>query len=209
MKGNFHNRGTLRLRVHQSVFFPRLAYFFHCSKWERRAFKNARSVFFELSIRAFFFSVTRFEECSTLDKMLRSSLLLSSQPTNQSGGGAGLPTVLRLNNGEVNNACLRVFIFFTRSNYWTTIILLWKIMLGETFHSWRICHVSNHINHSISKKENAMLWKRYIWMYSKHFPIHKLQKHVFLDMQMLREHSILEFCRHYCKFTFECSLKKW
>ncbi len=61
-----------------------------------------------------FFSVPRVEECSTLDKTLHSSRSLSSQPTNQSGGGPGLPTVLRPNNnGEVNIACLRVFIFFT------------------------------------------------------------------------------------------------
>ncbi len=42
-----------------------------------------------------FFSALRVEECSTLDKTLHSSLSLSSQPTNQSGGGAGLPTVPR------------------------------------------------------------------------------------------------------------------
>ncbi len=65
----------------------------------------------------FFFSTPRVEECLTLDKTLRSSLSLSSQPTNQSGGGAGLTTVLQLNNnGEVDIACLRGLIFFTRSN---------------------------------------------------------------------------------------------
>ncbi len=59
-----------------------------------------------------FFSALRVEECSTLDKTLRSSLSLFSQLTNQSGGGAGLPNVLRLNNnGEVDIACLRVFIY--------------------------------------------------------------------------------------------------
>ncbi len=64
-----------------------------------------------------FSSALRVEEYSTSGKMLRSSLSLSSQPTNQSGGGAGLPTVLWLNNnGEVNIAFLLVFIFFTRSN---------------------------------------------------------------------------------------------
>ncbi len=41
-----------------------------------------------------FSSAPRVEECSTLDKTLRSSLSLSSQPTNQSGGGAGLPTAV-------------------------------------------------------------------------------------------------------------------
>ncbi len=72
-----------------------------------------------------FFSAQRVENCSTLDQTLCSSLSLSSQPTNQSGGGAGLPTVLRLNNNaEVNIACLPVFIFFTRWNCRTTIILL-------------------------------------------------------------------------------------
>ncbi len=38
-----------------------------------------------------FSSAPRVEECSTLDKTLRSSLSL---PTNQSGGGAGLPTAV-------------------------------------------------------------------------------------------------------------------
>ncbi len=53
-----------------------------------------------------FFHSLAVEECLTLDKTLRSSLSLSSQPANHSGGGAGLPTVLRLNNnGEVNIAC--------------------------------------------------------------------------------------------------------
>ncbi len=76
--------------------------------------ERAERILITLSGRAFFFSAPRVEECSTLDKTLRSSLSLSSQPTNQSGGGAGLPTVLRPNNnGEVNIACLRVFIFFT------------------------------------------------------------------------------------------------
>ncbi len=97
-----------------------------------------------------FFSAQRVENCSTLDQTLCSSLSLSSQPTNQSGGWAELPTILRLNNnGEVNIAFLRVFIFFTRWNCRTTIIL-GKIMLGEIFNSWRICHVSNHRNHSVS-----------------------------------------------------------
>ncbi len=64
-----------------------------------------------------FSSALRVEEYSTSGKRLSSSLSLSSQPTNQSGGGAGLPTVLWLNNnGEVNIAFLLVFIFFTRSN---------------------------------------------------------------------------------------------
>ncbi len=105
--------------------------------------------------RSGIFSAPRVEECSTLDKTLRSSRSFSSQPTNQSGGGAGLPTILRLNNnGEINIACLRVFILFTRSNFRTTIIFLCKIMLGETFHSRHVCHVSNHSNHSISMEKN-------------------------------------------------------
>ncbi len=78
----------------------------------------------------FFFSALRVEECSTLDKTLRSSMPLSSQPTNQSGGGAGLPTVLRLNNnGEVNIAYLRVFIFFTRSNLVPVVVL--KVLINK------------------------------------------------------------------------------
>ncbi len=136
-------------------FFPRLVYFFNCYKWERCVFfkrqerADSRASFFTLSVQAFFFSA-RVEECSTLDKTLRSSRSFSSQPTNQSG----LPTILRLNNnGEVNIACLRVFILFTRSNFRTTIIFLCKIMLGETFHSRCVCHVSNHSNHSISMEK--------------------------------------------------------
>ncbi len=116
-----------------------------------------------------FFSAPRVEEWPTLDKTLCSSLSLSSQPTNQSGGGAGLPTVLRLNNnGEVNIACLRVFIFFTRLNCRTTMILLWKIMLGET--SCRVCHVSNHSNHSVSnrrKKKRCALKRSQLSVFSR------------------------------------------
>ncbi len=57
---------------------------------------RALSIFFALNAErsGVFFSAPRVEECSTLDKTLRSSLSLSSQPTNQSGGGAGLPTEL-------------------------------------------------------------------------------------------------------------------
>ncbi len=73
----------LRPRVHQSVFFP------------------MAGVFFQL----FSMGTAHFFKCQ--DKTLHSSLSLSSQPTNQSGGGVGLPTVLRPNNnGEVNIACL-------------------------------------------------------------------------------------------------------
>ncbi len=71
-----------------------------------------------------FFSAPIVEERSTLDKTLCSSLSLSSQPTKWSEGGAGLLTVPQMNNnGEINIACLRVFIFFTRSNSRTTLIL--------------------------------------------------------------------------------------
>ncbi len=90
-----------------------------------------------------FSSALRVEEYSTSGKMLRSSLSLSSQPTNQSGGGAGLPTVLWLNNnGEVNIAFLLVFIFFTRSNCRTR--------------NASVRHVSNHNNHSFSTKKKKV-----------------------------------------------------
>ncbi len=102
--------------VSAKALFPRLVYFFNCSKWECRVFWNARSMpsaerLFRAERSGVFFSPPRVEECSTLDETLRSSLSLFSQLTNQSGGGTGLPTVLRLNNnGEVYIARLRVFI---------------------------------------------------------------------------------------------------
>ncbi len=66
---------------------------------------------------------------------------------------------LRLNNnGEANIVCLRAFVF-TRWNCRSTIILLWKIMLGETFHSRCVCHITSadipyHSNHSVSTEKN-------------------------------------------------------
>ncbi len=123
-------------------------HFFKCQERAER-----KSIFFALSVRAFFFSAPRVEECSTWDKMLHSSLSLSSQPTNQSGGGVGLLTVLRPNNnGEVNAACLPEL----DRNCQTTLILLWKIMLEETFLLRRVCHVSNHSNHSISTEKKTL-----------------------------------------------------
>ncbi len=151
---------AIRLRVHQSVFsrgwrISSIVINGSAAFFKRQERADSRASFFTLSVQAFFFSAPRVEECSTLDKTLRSSRSFSSQPTNPSGGGAGLPTILHLNNnGEVNIACLRVFIFFTRSNCRTTIILC-KIMLGETFHSRHVCHVSNHSNHSISTEKKT------------------------------------------------------
>ncbi len=53
--------------------------------------------------------------------------------------------------------CLSLSIYvFTRWNCRSTIILLWKIMLGETFHSRCVCHINSadipyHSNRSVSK----------------------------------------------------------
>ncbi len=87
------------------IIFSRLANFFYCFKWEH---------IFHAEHSGVFFLAPRVKECSTLGKTWHSSLSLFSQLTNHSGGGAGLIhhtlLVLRLNNnGEVNIACLRVF----------------------------------------------------------------------------------------------------
>ncbi len=120
----------LRPRVHQSVFFS----------WGWRIFSivlngstaffktpgacRALSVFFALtlSVRAFF-SRRREKNVQLWIKRCAHQCHFLVKPTNQSGGGAGL----------------QVFIFFTRLNCRTTIILLWKIMLWETFHLRRVC----------------------------------------------------------------------
>ncbi len=158
---------VFRPRVYQSVFSPRLAYFFNCWVFfQTPGACRALGIFFAQNV---FFSVPKVEECSTLDKTLRSSWSLSSQRTNPSGGGAGLLTVPRPNNnGEVNIVCLRVFIFFTRSNCRTTLIMLWKIMLGETFILRRVSHVSNHSNHSIRcalerSQLSVFSWLKTLW----------------------------------------------
>ncbi len=68
------------------------------------------SVFLALSVQVFFCRRRELKNVKLWIK--RSSLSLSSQPTNQSGGGAGLPTVPRPNNnGEVNIARLKIIYF--------------------------------------------------------------------------------------------------
>ncbi len=59
--------------------------------------------------------------------------------------------------------CLSLSIYvFTRWNSQSTIILLWKIMLGETFNSWCVCHITSadipyHSNRSVSNS-SAHTW---------------------------------------------------
>ncbi len=80
----------------------------------------------------------------------RSSLSIFSQPSNHSGGGAGLiphqPTVTS-------------YLYF----HWTmeNLILIWKIM-HATFHSWCICHIRLLQHHWILPDHVDVHW----WFFS-------------------------------------------
>ncbi len=121
------------------------------SQWERRVFLKRQECWASFSRWAFrrFFSWGR--ELKNVQLWIKRCAhhyhFLVSQPIRVEEGQG-----YRLYYGRTTMEKLILLV--------STLIMLWKIMLGETFILRRICHVSNRSNHSISmkKKHCAQSW---------------------------------------------------